>query len=584
MDVANDTFAQSVLAQTDRVLASGHFSRSATLSQLLRFVVELTLQGKEDELKEYRLGVDVFKRGADFDPRVDPIVRIQAAKLRSRLAEYYASDGRGDVIVISIPKGAYVPQFSHTESGSPPGVTVSPDIQSIAVLPFVSMSSDPENEYFSDGLTEELINVLTYVPGLRVVARTSVFCFKNTAKDIREIGNQLNVRTVLEGSVRRAGNQLRVTAQLIEVSTGFHLLSRAFPREMKDVFTLQEELAGAVVKEIMPQVRGEARPAVREHAIDPAIYSLYLKGMFTLANQYFGPRDCIEIFRQVVEKEPAYAPAWAAIANAYFLQCWFGMMSSKDGMPLAKSAALKALDLDDSIGLAHAMLGAIQAVLDWDWNGAEQRFRRAIQVQPGLAVAYQVYAFGCLLPQRRFDEATAQIERALQLNPFDPLLCSGAILAYTAAGNYEAARHQHALAREVHPNNPLTYGTFGVTCETEGNLDRALQMYRRAAELAPRAPFPLAAIGNVLAQSGDVAGAQKILEQLPELNQSGFAMAIVNLGLGNKSQAIQWLTTSMERREPHLLTVPFDPRFAPLREAPEFQRLLGQMGLAPASA
>ena len=149
--------------------------------------------------------------------------------------------------------------------------------------------------------------------------------------------------------------------------------------------------------------------------------------------------------------------------------------------------------------------------------------------------------------------------------------------------NHEAARRQHILAKEVHPNNPLTYGTIGVTYETEGNLDQALQMYRKAADLAPRAPFPLAAIGNVLAQSGDVAGAQKVLEQLPELNQSGFGMAIVNLGLGNNSLAIQWLTTSMERREPHLLTVPFDPRFAPLREAPEFRRLLAQMGLTQAA-
>jgi TolB-like protein len=235
--------AQSVLAQTERILSSPQFSRSETLSRLLRFIVELTLDGKTNELKEYRLGVDVLGRGKNFDPRIDPIVRMQAAKLRSRLAEYYDNEGRADPIVISIPKGGYVPTFTTAEISRPypERDTTSQQVHSIAVLPFVSMSGDPENEYFSDGLTEELINALTYIPGLRVVARTSAFCFKNATKDVREIGAQLNVRTVLEGSVRKAGKQLRVTAQLIDVSTGYHLLSQTFRREMNDVFAVQED-------------------------------------------------------------------------------------------------------------------------------------------------------------------------------------------------------------------------------------------------------------------------------------------------------------------------------------------------------
>ncbi len=239
--------AEAVRAQIDRILASPHFLRSQALSRFLRFVVEQTLEGKELELKEYRLGVDVFERGADFDPRIDPIVRMQAAKLRARLAEYYNEEGRGDSLVISIVKGGYVPSFTKR-------VSEKPDLQSIAVLPFVNISADPENEHFSDGLTEELINVLTSIPGLRVVARTSVFSFKNTSKDIREIGAQLNACAVIEGSVRRVGNQLRVTAQLIEVSTGYHLSSNVYRRELKDVFAAQDDLANAVASGIAPSV------------------------------------------------------------------------------------------------------------------------------------------------------------------------------------------------------------------------------------------------------------------------------------------------------------------------------------------
>jgi len=263
MTTFDSTFAKTISAQTELVLSSSHFSRSVLLTRFLRFVVQLSLEGKSHELKEYRLGVEVFERGDSFDPRIDPIVRVQAAKLRAKLAEYYASEGRNDACVISIPRGGYTPVFTRIEALTESVASrEQPNHPSIAVLPFVSMSGDEENAYFCDGLTEELINVLAYVPGLHVVARTSVFCFKNAVKDIREIGVELGARTVLEGSVRKAGNQIRVTAQLIDVATGYHLLSRTFLREFKDMFALQEELASAVVVEIRPRLRPEPRPAV----------------------------------------------------------------------------------------------------------------------------------------------------------------------------------------------------------------------------------------------------------------------------------------------------------------------------------
>ncbi len=578
MDFEGDFSAQSILAQKDRILASAHFARSAALSKFLGFVIQHTLGGKEQELKEYRLGVDVFSRGADFDPRVDPIVRMQASKLRARLAEYYSSEGRNDPIMITVPKGAYVPVFTRSEIAPP--AARDRDVQSIAVLPFVSMSGDPENEYFSDGLTEEVINVLTCIPGLRVVARTSVFCFKNAVKDVREIGAQLNVRTVLEGSVRRSGNQLRVTAQLIDVATGYHLFSRTFPRELHDVFALQEELAGAVVTEIMPTVGGGSHPAVvRNHTADLESYNLYLKGMFALASRFTGPRESVEIFRQALDRDPTYAPAWAGLANAYCIQVWYGMMPSKVALPMAKHAALEALGRDEAFGLGHATLGVAQAIVDWNWKGAERSFRRAIEVQPSLAIAHQYYATNCLMPQRRYQEGLLSTERALLLNPFDAVLCGGAMFIYTAVGNYSAALRQFALSKEVNPNHPATYLAIGTTHETEGRMEEALPAYRRACELSRRAPYAAASLGHALAQSGAIGEAREVLWELRGAAPYGYAMALLHAGLGDRADAIRWFEKGMEDREPHLLLAPFDPRFAPLLEDRDFRQLLAQMGL-----
>jgi serine/threonine-protein kinase len=232
----------AVKAQLESVLKSPLFGSSRRLSDFLRYVVEGTLDNRVGELKEYQIGVEVFERSRDFDPRVDPIVRVEAAKLRAKLLEYYSTDGARDQWVITIPRGAYVPSFQRKDSSSS---EKAPDA-SIAVLPFLNISDDPANEYFSDGLTEELINSLATVPELRIAARTSCFYFKGKNEDIRDIGSKLNVRTVLEGSVRKAENQLRITAQLINVADGYHLWSHTYKREMQDIFAVQEEIANSV--------------------------------------------------------------------------------------------------------------------------------------------------------------------------------------------------------------------------------------------------------------------------------------------------------------------------------------------------
>jgi len=582
---------EEIRGQVARILATPHFSRSQMLTRFLRFIVELTVEGKASELKEYRLGVDVFDRGEKFDPRIDPIVRLQAAKLRSRLAEYYSIDGRDDVVLITVPKGSYIPSFERIPTPHPAGAEASigissaEGIQSIAVLPFANFSANPENEFFSDGLTEEVINVLTSVPGLRVVARTSVFCFKGAAKDVREIGATLGVRTVLEGSVRRAGDQLRVTFQLIDVKTGYHLLSRTYQRQLKDVFALQDELARAVVAEIMPGSQGgQAPPATKSYTTNLAAYDLYLKGMFALSSKFVDLPQSIQLFRQALQIEPNYAPAWAGLAECCFMLAWFYMMPAEEAMPRSREAALKTLELDERLAQGHSSLGLIMCVFDWNWPGAETQFQRAIELQPGLAKNYQYYPFLCLLPQRRYEAAIAMVQRGLLLDPYNAVLNAIATYVYAGAARYQDAIRQHRLALDIGPHLPTVWATGGLAYELQGQMGIAIEAYRKACQLSHDAPGSLSNLGHALATSGDRREPREILKHLTGLaHQPAVDIARVCLGLGQEEEALEWLGIALEHHDFHLITAPMDRRFSRLQDHPRFHELLHCMGLAAAS-
>ncbi len=267
--------ADAARAALDKLLASKHFAQSDRLTRFLRFTVEHTLQGRAASLKEYLLGVEVFDRKPSYDPRVEPIVRVEARRLRTKLQKYYETDGRDDPLRIELPTGSYAPVFRRPEASAAPAATQ----QSLAVLPFLNLSSDPDNEYFSHGLTEELIHALTKVEGLRVVAALQL---KGKAHDVRQVGQQLGVGAVLQGSVRRSGDRLRVTAQLIQVSDGAYLWSETYERRMKDVFAIQDEISRAIVDTL--RIRLGARPEaplVRCHTHNLEAYQLYLKAAIT---------------------------------------------------------------------------------------------------------------------------------------------------------------------------------------------------------------------------------------------------------------------------------------------------------------
>ena len=474
---AAEISAESIRAALEKILASPGFANADRISRFLRYTVEETLNGQTDKLKESLLGIDVFGRKPSYDPRVDAVVRTEAVKLRARLREYYESEGREDEIVIDLPKGGYIPAFRHREKPAvevaapvaaephrqrewkPAVATVlvvaflatsvyliskartrsagasSPQLASIAVLPFADLSPDRDQEYFCDGMTEEIIDALAKVNGFRVVARTSSFAFKGKQQDIREIGKKLNVATVLEGSVRKDGNRLRVTAQLNSVADGYHLWSETYERELKDVFTVQDEISRAIVDTLQLKLASSARQP-RPPSENVEAYDLYLQGRYHWSRwRSEGAERAIEYFQQAIQKDPNYAAAYSGLADSYAWMGFFGALPPNEAMPKARQAALKALALDDTLAAAHTSLGYVKSLHEFDWPGAEREFKRALQLNAGDSDAHFGYGITYLAPMGRLDEAVREMQTARDLDPLSPITNTYLGLAYQFVGN-----------------------------------------------------------------------------------------------------------------------------------------------------
>ena len=324
----------------ERILATDTFSRSPRLARFLRFTAQQALEGNEDSLKEYVLGVEVFDRREDYDPRIDPIVRVEARRLRAKLKRHYETGGRDDSVVIEFPLGSYVPRFLK-RAAAPPARTVERSVETIAVLPFTNLSSDPENEYFSDGLTQELIDALTKVEGLRVVAWSSANQFKEQRPDLREIGERLHVRSILEGSVRKSGDVLRIAAQLIHAVDGYYLWSETYERGMKDVFSVQEEISRAIVSTLSVRLTGRPRdPLVKPGTSSVEAHNFYLKGRYCW-NKRVEPAllQSIEYYEQAIAADPLYAQPYAGLADAYTIIGQYGIRPARSLMEKARSVS-----------------------------------------------------------------------------------------------------------------------------------------------------------------------------------------------------------------------------------------------------
>jgi serine/threonine-protein kinase len=560
-----------VEAQLARMLASTHFARSPKLSSFLEFTVAQTLAGRADLLKEYPIAVEVFGRKPSFDPQADAIVRVQAVSLRSRVAEYYAQEGHADPLLIEYTKGSYVPRLRERTEAGPPDQAQ----DSIAVLPFVNMSSDPENEYFSDGLTEELIGALTNVQGLRVVARTSVFQYKNKPADARQIGADLNAGMILEGSVRKAGKRLRITAQLIDARNGYHTWSRSYRVEMTDLFAVQQEIAAAIAGTLR---EGERRPMKRRTENLDAYHS-YLKGRFYL-NKWTedGFRKSIDFFETAIQQDSGMAAAYSGLADAQFVLVCYGKSDPRELMPKVREAAQRALELEDSLAQAHVSLGAVRAIYDWDWEGAEREFLRALELDTSCAAAYQWYGVLCLLPQGRLREAEAAIRHARELDPLSPPINTSLGMLYFVQGNYDDAIGYFEKALEVDPNFHLAQWWLGIIYLDRSMLFKALKAFRKAGVLTNTSLDVAARFTFRETLIGKRGRARKVLEELTSLSKRQYVspvmVAAIHVALGEKETAFEWLRKAQRDHDAWLAWLGVDHRFDALRTDKRFVALL----------
>jgi serine/threonine-protein kinase len=466
---AVESAAPAVRRQLQRVLDSTVFARTERLSRFLRFVVERHLDGRDDELKESVIAIEVFGRRPDYNPRYDPIVRTEARRLRAHLTRYYSTDGKSDALVIELPKGGYAPEFRPAETSHEPdrplrkrlgirlglvGLAVAAAVIAwwwvprpgapipIAVLPLDNLSQESANDYFCDGLTDEIIRNLSILDGLAVRSQTSSFAFKSKPRDIREAGRQLQADYILEGSVLRSGPQLRINAQLVRVHDDFPVWAGRFDRDLTDILAIQDEIARGIVNSLRLKL-GRGR---RRYETSAEAYDLYLRARaLGVQGGEAGYAQSIGAFEEVIAKDASFAPAYAGLAASYAVRSGQPQFDSADEVPKMRAAAEEAIQLDPLLAEAHDALGMAYA-RDSKWDQSERSFRRAIELDPNDSQAHLHFANYLLWPLGRIDEALKQLRLAEKTDPLAPPIYN--VLAHvlmSAGRNDEAAGYCEKL-------------------------------------------------------------------------------------------------------------------------------------------
>jgi len=463
-----------------------------------------------------------------------------------------------------------------------------PDKKRIAVLPFANISPSPSDEYFSDGMTEELIATLSRIKNLGVIARTSIIRYKGLTKPVAEIGRELNVGTVLEGSVRVAGKKLRITAQLIDAATEEHLWAETYDRNLEDAFAIQTDIAKRITKALKVRVLQSETLRLEKKATGiPDAYSLYLKGRHLLNTRTEkGLKDAIEHFEDSIRHDPKFALAYTGLADSYSLLASYSLeyVPPKEGFPKAKKAAEKALLIDNYLAEAHASLGLVKFYYEWDWNGAEAEFKKALELNPGYAQAHQYYAdfvksFG------RFDEALEEMKKALTLDPLSYSINTGIGHVLYLSRKYDLAIDQYRKVVESDPAFVPARLWFGRPYMQKGMFKEAIQQSEEAVKLANESTVSLATLGQAYASAGNKGDAGKILDRLLERSKKQYVpsywIALVQMSIGNKDEAFAWLEKAYNERSSWLVWANVEPRFDTLRSDPRFTSLLVRIGFEP---
>jgi serine/threonine-protein kinase len=474
--------------------------------------------------------------------------------------------------LVALAAGLGVGVWGLLSLGSTPGATA------VAVLPFTDISPDHDQAYFADGITEELINTLSRVEGLRVPSRTSVFALRDVALDVRDVGQRLGVESVLEGSVRRAGNQLRITAQLVSTRDGYHLWSGTYDRELADVFAIQEEIARAIVATLQVELGGGARdPLAERPTTDPEAYGRYLRGRYHWHRRSEeGLRAAAADFAEAVRLAPDYGRAWAGLADAYAVLGFYDYLPPTTAFPEARTAALRAYEAEETRGEAAATLGYVSLYFDWDWPVAEDWFRRSIALEPQSSKAHQWYA-NFLTARGRFDEAEREMRRAQELEPLSLIASAALGWVFFHARRYADALRQLDATLALDSGFVLAHLWRGQVYELLGRPDSAAASLRRAVALSHDGTLAVGALALALGRAGATRDAAALYEQLVSRRATGYQpayeIAKAALGLGRRDEALGWLETALADRSHSLAFLDVDPQLDPLRDDPRFAQL-----------
>ncbi len=596
---SEDTFATDVPPELETILASEIFARSDRMSRFLRYIVEQALAGKQAELKEQTIAMEVFDKPPSFDTRLDPIVRVEARRLRSKLLDYYDKLGRPAKVVIKLDRRGYVPRFEPASgaaatpdaSGTPekpksgglrPGVGAQ---SAVAVLPFLDLSANKELEHFCDGLTDEVINALTQVQGLQVVSRSSSFQFKGPAHDVREVGEQLGVGVVMEGSVRLAEDRVRITVQLNDANDGFHLWSEIYEGNLSDEFKVQEDISNQIVKTLEGHKAGPFNyELTKKHTSSGIAYQHYLQGLYHKHST--SPHNLargIECFEAAIEADPNYARAYAGLASCWCKLAWLEVSPPFEAWPRAKQAATKCLEIDETDSTALAAIGAARCAGEWSWAEGEKALLQAIEGDPCDPGAHQWYAVTFLAPHKRIEEAKTALERAVEMGPRSLYAHNHIGLLHLYGGEYQEAIERHRRVLAIKGDFVPALWDIGRAYEQVSMLAEAENAFRRGLELSGGRSLLLASLGHCYALQGKTKEALKIASDLVKLADETYVAPLdvvrVYAGLRDRDQAFEWLEKALEDHCSRLIELDLDPVFAPLREDRRMEAALRTIGL-----
>jgi serine/threonine-protein kinase len=546
--------------------------------------VNRTIEADIDSLKEFSIAMEVFDRSSEYDPNIDAIVRVEARRLRAKLKAYY-EEGQGaaaDPILIGLRPGSYVPVFrwldtqpaKHREEIGATG----PGRTSIAVLPFVNMSPEPVQDYFCDGISEEITNSLTHLSGLSVIARTSAFHFKGARIDIREVGQRLGADLVIEGSVRKAGEQLRITAQMIQTESGHHVWSETFRRELKDVFAIQEEIAQSVADLLRLHMPGVQR-ADQSSAPNLDAYTAYLQARFLIHQQ--SPealQAALGQLRKLVEVYPDYALAYSDMAAANGLLALFGVVSGREVYPEVKANAERGYALDPESGETCTVLAGLRAWFEYHWDEANGIYDRALKLQPSHARAHRFRAMA-LLCQGNVEAAEAGLRRSAELDPLSASDCARMAYVHYVKGNYDLAAEDLRQSFELDRDYPEARLYEGLLHFQQQNYDAVIQC------LSPSvSPLDIGLLAAAHAKEGSLSRTEECIERLHQLAARQYVTPLAEgfaaIGMGDFDLAFKRLDEAINHKTIFINLLAVEPFFHPLVADRRFAKLLKTVNLS----